>query len=100
MMHKCPQRETHEPCNAYCHGDIHVDMLYAPVERFYGMQHATIVQQAQQDHYLCDRCKVCEFLAIDYAAEAPTLAQRYPLFASYTNSHSVALRLTYRIPAP
>ena len=28
-MHRIPRHENeHAPCNLYCHGDVHVDVIY------------------------------------------------------------------------
>ncbi len=95
-MHKCHKREKDEPCNAYCHADVHVGLLYGTPTMVAQKTPEELLVYARNDHQWNDGCATCTFLTLTPASEAPSWRQRYPHMPG-TARHTVAFLLTCTI---
>ena len=96
-MHRVPRHENeHAPCNLYCHGDVHVDVIYlAP----------WLIAQAGTDllGYLQGAWsrsgydETSEVLALSEAPEARTAHTYYPLSYHTRPVMTVPYRIAYRV---
>jgi hypothetical protein len=97
VMHRLPRHENeHAPCNLYCHGDVHVDVIYlAPwlIEQA-GTDLLGYLQGAWSRSGYDDSSEV---LAISEAPEARTAHAHYPLSYRTRPVMTVPYRITYRV---
>jgi hypothetical protein len=97
VMHRIPRHENeHAPCNLYCHGNVHVDVIYlAP----------WLIEQAGTDllGYLqgawsqSGYAETSEVLALREAPEARTAPAQYPLSYRTRPVMTLPYRITYRV---
>jgi hypothetical protein len=99
-MHRLPYHENqHALCNLYCHGDVHVDVLYlAPwaIEQA-GADLLGYVREAWQRHGY-DRTSTV--LTLTEAPEAKTAHEHYPQSYQREPHSTIPYRVTYRILNP
>ena len=99
-MHRLPYHENqHAPCNLYCHGAVHVDVLYlAPwaIEQA-GADLLGYVREAWQRHGY-DR--TATVLALTEAPEAKTAQEHYPQSYQREPHSTIPYRVTYCLLTP
>jgi hypothetical protein len=96
-MHRIPRHENeHAPCNPYCHGDVHVDVIYlAPW--FIAQAGTDLLGSLQGAWSRSGYDETAEVLAISEAPEARTAHAHYPLSYRTRPVMTVPYRIAYRV---
>jgi hypothetical protein len=98
-MHLCNPAD-HYPCNAWCHGDIHVDVEYCdmvclanfglePISEFL-MTHALLHKGAY-------KTPPCTIVAMEPALEAGPAEERYAVPMFWNERETRAYRVIYQV---